>query len=137
MGIENKSSGRSRIAGIAAAYMLTFAGIIFGGPALFSASKSWFFVVFALVVLAPLFPAVQSIMIGERDGNLLTFIKIYAVEYASLVTQFAFLSVSAPFVIILVAGRLAIALLVSAGIAWIIVGLQQLGFNIGRKIFKN
>ena len=45
--------------------------------------------------------------------------------------------VSAPFIAILVAGRLAVVLLVTVVIAWFIVGLQQLGLNIDSKMPKN
>ena len=52
----------------------------------------------------------------------------------SLLLQVLFLLFTAPFILIMVAGRLVIALLVGAGIAWIIVGLQQLGLEIGRRL---
>ena len=48
--------------------------------------------------------------------------------------QFIFLLISTPFVVIGVVGRLAIALGIAAAISWFIVGHQQLGINIGRKM---
>jgi hypothetical protein len=112
----------------------TVVGIIIGGPALFNASKSWFFGLCALMVLAPLFPAIQAILTGGAERSLIAFTKIYVAEYTSLVLQILFLIFTAPFILIMVAGRLLIAILIGAGIAWIIVGLQQLGWEIGRRL---
>jgi hypothetical protein len=64
------------------------------------------------------------------------FLKIYAAEYASLLAQMIFLLASAPFIAIAVAGRLAIVLLATALIAWIIVGLQHMGLQIGRQLTR-
>jgi hypothetical protein len=64
------------------------------------------------------------------------FLKIYAAEFASLFLQLALLLVSAPFIAIAVAGVLACVLLVAAVISWFIVGLQQLGLDIGSKMSK-
>jgi hypothetical protein len=129
-----KPSGTIRIAGIILAYVLTFAGIIFGLPYLFSLSRSWIIGILLLVTFIPLFPAMQTILMGKRPASLTMLFKIYISEYASLMIQLLFLLVSVPFVIISVAGWLAIALTAGAFIAWIIVGLQQIGLEIGRKM---
>ena len=132
--MPKKSSESLRIAGIILAYFLTFAGILFGLPYLFSLSKSWIIGFLLLVAFIPLFPAMQTILMGERPASLTIFIKIYVTEYASLMMQLLFLIVSVPFIVIGVAGWLAIALAAGAVIAWIIVGLQQIGLDIGRKM---
>jgi len=123
-----------RIAGIMLAYGLTFGGIIFVIPWLFSLSESWVlgFLLFAIVV--PLFPSAQLILLGKRSADLWTLCKIYVAEFASLSMQFIFLLTTVPFIVIGVFVRLAAAMLVAATLAWLIVGLQQLGINIGSKL---
>ncbi len=123
-------SERLRLAGIVLAYVLTIAGIL-GLPWLFALSRSWVigFVLFVFVV--PLFPAVQTLLLGERPFSLAMFGKIYVAEYASLVGQLLFLLVTVPFIVVAVAGRLVLVLLVTAVLAWFLVGLQQLGLTIG------
>lgn len=132
--MPKKPSGSLHIAGIILAYLLTFAGIIFGLPYLFSLSKSWIIGILLLVAFIPLFPAMQTILMGERPASLTMIFKIYISEYASLMMQLLFLIVSLPFIVIGVVGWLAIALAAGAVIAWVIVALQQIGLNIGRKM---
>ena len=130
----NSQEKWKHVGGLLLAYGVTFVGIIIGGPVLFSVSKSWFFSLCALIILAPLFPAIQAILTRGAERSLIAFLKIYAAEYASLVMQILFLLLTAPFILIMVAGRLMVALLIGAGIAWIIVCLQQLGLEVGRKL---
>jgi hypothetical protein len=122
-----------RISGIILAYVFTIVGVL-GLAWVFSWSKSWLIGFLFLVVIIPIFPAMQSILLGEKPASPIMFLKTYAAEYASLVMQLIFLFVSAPVIVIGVAGRLAAALLVAAAISWLIVGLQQFGVSIGRKM---
>lgn len=133
----NKRLDWLRIAGIILAYILTFAGILVVLPLLFSLSKSWLVGFLLFVIVVPVFPAMQTILSGQRPASLLVFFKIYVAEYASLVVQLIFLLVTVPFIAIAVFGRLTIALLVTAVIGWFIVGLQQLGVKIGRQLPKD
>jgi hypothetical protein len=132
MGSDPRHGGRTRLLGIILAYAFTFTGVLIGGRWLVSTSKPWTFVVTALIVLIPLFPAVQAVLMGQVDRNFISFLKTYAAEYASLLAQLAFLLATAPFIAIMVAGHLVVVLLITSGIAWILVGLQQLGVKIGR-----
>jgi hypothetical protein len=123
-----------RIAGIILAYGLTIGGIVFVIPWLFALSESWAIGFLFFVIVVPLFPAMQAILLKKKPASLFMFLKIYVAEFASLFLQLSLLLVTAPFMVILVGGRLAIALLIAAVIAWFIVGLQQFGLNIGRKM---
>ncbi len=71
-------------------------------------------------------PLIQSIW--------LLILKIYIIEFASFTLQLLLLLVSAPFIAIAVTGVLVCMLLVVASISWFIVGLQQLGFDIGSEM---
>lgn len=122
-----------RIAGIILAYGLTIGGI-FAIPWLFGLSQSWTIGFLLFVIVVPLFPAMQAILLKKKPASLFMFLKIYVAEFASFFLQLGLLLVTAPFMAILVAGRLAIALLVAAVIAWFFVGLQQFGLDIGRKM---
>lgn len=125
-----------RVASIILAYTLTIAGLLFLIPWLFSLSKSWLVGLLLFIVVVPLFPATQTILMGHRQASVTMFLKIYVSEYASLLAQMVFLLASAPFIAIAVAGRLAIVLLATALMAWIIVGLQQMGLQIGSQLAR-
>lgn len=77
-----------RIAGIILAYGLTIGGIVFVIPWLFSFSESWAIGLLLLVIVAPLFPAMQAILLKEKPANLFMFLKIYVAEFASLFLRF-------------------------------------------------
>ena len=123
-----------RATSIALAYVLTFGAIIFAIPRLISPSRSWMIGLSLFAVVVPVFPAVQIVLTGERPARIPVFAKIYVAEFASLLVQFLFLLASAPIIAVLVAGRLAVALLVAAGLACVIVSLQLLGLDIFRKV---
>jgi uncharacterized membrane protein YuzA (DUF378 family) len=122
-----------RITAIILAYGLTIGGIL-AIPWLFALSRSWAIGFLLFVIVVPLFPAMQAILLKKKPASLFMFLKIYVAEFASLFLQLSLLLVTAPFIAILVAGRLVIVLWVAAVIAWFIVGLQQLGLDIGRKM---
>ena len=123
-----------RATSIVLAYVLTFGGILFAIPRLFSPSRSWMIGLSLFAVVVPVFPAVQIILTGERPARIPVFARIYVAEFASLLVQLLFLLASAPMIAVLVAGRLAVALLVAAGLACVIVTLQLLGLDIFRKV---
>lgn len=125
-----------RIFSIISAYILTFGGIIFVIPWLFSLSESLLIGFLLLVIVIPLFPAMQISLVRKEQTNLFMFLKIYVAEFATLFMQLSLLLVSAPFIAIMVAGRLVIALLIAAAISWLIVGFQQLGLKIGSKMLR-
>ncbi|MCD4737822.1 MAG: hypothetical protein K8R89_00995, partial [Anaerolineae bacterium] len=87
-----------------------------------------------IIVVIPLFPAMQAILLRQKPASL--FMKLYVAEFASLTLQLGLLLVSTPFIAISVAGVLACALLITAVIGWFIVGLQQLGLDIGSKMSR-
>jgi hypothetical protein len=99
--------------------------------------KSWLIGFLLFVTIIPLFPAMQAILLKKKPASLVMFLKLYAAEFASFSLQLSLLLVSAPIIAILVAGRLAIVLLIAAVISWFIVGLQQLGLDIGSKMPRN
>jgi hypothetical protein len=122
-----------RIGGIILAYGLTIGGIL-AIPWLFSFSRSWSIGLLLVVMVIPLFPVMQTILLGKAPAKMFLFLKIYVAEFTSLFLQLGFLLVTLPFIAVLVAGRLATALLLAVVISWFIVGLQQLGVDIGRKM---
>jgi hypothetical protein len=132
--LMDKQSKRLRMAGIILAYGLTFVGIIVVLPCFFSLSNYWLAGFLLLVIVAPIFPAMQIILSGQRPVSLVTFFKIYVAEYASLFMQFVFLLVTVTLVVVGAVGRLAIGLLVMVVIGWFIVGLQKLGVKIVRHL---
>jgi hypothetical protein len=99
--------------------------------------KSWVIGLWLIVIVIPLFPAIQTILLREKPVTSLNFLKIYFTELASFSLQIGFLLVSAPIIVIMVASRLVIGLSVVAVISWFIVGLQQLGVKIGAKMPKH
>lgn len=128
-----KQSQLFRVAGIILAYVITIVGLL-SIPWVFALAKSWVLGFLLFIVIIPVFPVIQTFLLGERPASVVTFAKVYVGEYASLTMQMIFLLFSVPMIVIAVAGRLAIAMLVTAVIAWPIVALQQLGFNIGAKM---
>jgi hypothetical protein len=118
------------------AYGLTI-GSIFVLPLLFALSESLYIGIWLLIIAIPLIPAAQSLILRKKPPDLFIFLKRYVAEFASLFLQLSLLLVSAPVIAILIAGRLAGALLFASGIAWFIVGLQQIGFDIGSKMLKD
>jgi hypothetical protein len=126
-----------RITGIILAYGLAIGGIFLLALLAASFLKSWLIGSLLVITVIPLFPAMQAILLRKRPATLFMFLKIYVAEFASFSLQLGFLVVSAPFIAILVAGRLVVMLLFTAVISWIIVGLQQLGLDIGSKMPKN
>jgi hypothetical protein len=126
-----------RITGIILAYGLAIGGILLLPLLAALFFKSWLIGSLLIVTVIPLFPAMQAILLRKRPASLFMFLNIYVAELASFSLQLGLLVVSAPFIAILVAGRLAVALLVTAVISWFIVGLQQLGLDIGSKMPRN
>ena len=119
--------------GVILAYVITIAGLI-AIPVLFSISRSWWVGFFLFAAFIPIIVALQTILMGRRQSSVAIFFKIYVAEYASLHVQLLFLAATAPFIAVAVAGRLVIMLLIAALICWPIVGLQQLGVEIGSKM---
>lgn len=135
---HSKSSFNSPGFRIILAYGLTIGGIL-ALPWLYGLmhSHSWLIGVLLFMFAIPLFPAVHAILLKKIPANLFIFLKIYAAEFASFFLQLALILVSAPVIAIMVAGRLAIVLLITAIISWFIVALQQIGVDIGSKMPKN
>jgi hypothetical protein len=134
-GYQNRAEAPEwfRIGGIIVACGLTIGGILII-PWLFAVSRSWSIGLLLIVMVIPLVLAMQTILLGKAPANVFLFLKIYVAEFTSLFLQLGFLLVTLPFIAVLVAGRLASALLLAVVISWFIVGLQQLGFDIGRKM---
>ncbi|NLH47208.1 MAG: hypothetical protein GX444_01250 [Myxococcales bacterium] len=95
---KDSAAGWIRLAGYLTSIAGTVAGIVWGIPYLFARSPSQAVAWSLLVMIVPLFPAVQTFLQGERRFSVTLFWRIYIAEYVSLFLELLFILIILPLV---------------------------------------